>query len=816
MTAMTGSRRTGLLVSLAAFLLPALGVSGLAAAQGPDVGDVVTLLVPDVSEFPDPVEEQDFYCAAVTEHAYWLVQDTTWIAPDTAGVAVWGNYVNQAEIDALTADFEGGSVDVYGTVTGEFGPVPDTDGDPRIWIVLADIPDWYQNQTGGPSRVGRLAHIEPADFDGTGTFNNHDIVYMNVGPFKTNQTVAKQLRLWYLPSGLAMLIRHGLVPAEDLWVSRGLGQVAQYLCYGLTYVAVGPNKMGVQGNMTKFETAANIELTNWSSGGQGLKANDFAANLGQEFLWFMYLEQRVPGVLSDVAQSDTTGMLGIARAIDSSVPDSMAIQTNVFPIYNDWLVTNVVNELRSPLYGGNYTYAFLEGETYQFSHSSKEAAFTGKFSDYPMPIWIADEATGMAAPAFACQYCKFTGDYTGSETVYFNGMFNDGGGSGNPIDGAWTIGVASLNAAGDALSSVEFVELDEYYNGSFSLSGGGTNYLAVTNNNIGGQAELRYVLSQDTDSPAVLVAMLQNLANPQYVDVYSTPYNTTTGYIEGFDWYGPIFTASTADSTASIKMLSFEETVWYSRFKAWDAGSYTMTVAGFDSTGLPIESSRELAVGYAEGAGMTLEVSNARLDVPAGAAAPGQTVCLMQTDLLGLSIASSLPIDAVVPAMSGIVEGPVSIGDVCGTISFPASDRDGAVYRWNGEAWTQLDSYWQSGRMCAAVSEGGIYVYGTAPGVSSPSLPAVLTLAGNAPNPFSAETVISFSMPSAGRATLRVFDMAGRVVRTLADEDLPAASHAVVWDGRDDSGNPVGAGIYFCRLEASGRSAVQKMIRVAE
>ncbi len=241
-----------------------------------------------------------------------------------------------------------------------------------------------------------------------------------------------------------------------------------------------------------------------------------------------------------------------------------------------------------------------------------------------------------------------------------------------------------------------------------------------------------------------------------------------------------------------------------------------MTIAGFDSTGDMVETNRSLSVGYSEGDAMVLEVSGVRLDIEAGATAPGQCVVLAETDMLGLAIESSLPISAVEPALSGILAGPVSVSAVDGTISFAASSREGSVYRWDGAGWNRLDSYWQSGRMCAPIGEGGIYVYGTAPGVSAPELPAVLTLTGTAPNPFSSETVISFSLPSAGRATLRVFDMAGRVVRTIADGDMPAASHSLVWDGRDDSGNTVGAGIYFCSLQASGQSAVQKMIRIAE
>ncbi len=196
--------------------------------------------------------------------------------------------------------------------------------------------------------------------------------------------------------------------------------------------------------------------------------------------------------------------------------------------------------------------------------------------------------------------------------------------------------------------------------------------------------------------------------------------------------------------------------------------------------------------------------------------APGSCVMLAEADELALSMASGTPVEAVVTAMEGIIAGPVIVGDMDGTISFPASGTRGSVYRWTNGAWAPVDSYFQGGRMCAPISEGGIYVFGTAPGVVSPELPTALTLAGTYPNPFSSEAVISFSLPTAGNASLRVYDMSGRIIRTIADGEMAAAAHSLVWDGRDDSGNTVAAGVYFCRLESSGQSAVQKMLRIAE
>ncbi len=83
----------------------------------------------------------------------------------------------------------------------------------------------------------------------------------------------------------------------------------------------------------------------------------------------------------------------------------------------------------------------------------------------------------------------------------------------------------------------------------------------------------------------------------------------------------------------------------------------------------------------------------------------------------------------------------------------------------------------------------------------------------NFPNPFNPHTSVSFQMPSSGTADVRVYDAAGRLVRTLlAGDERDAGSHQVVWDGRDDAGRGVAAGVYFSRIIAGGREASAKMV----
>jgi hypothetical protein len=75
-----------------------------------------------------------------------------------------------------------------------------------------------------------------------------------------------------------------------------------------------------------------------------------------------------------------------------------------------------------------------------------------------------------------------------------------------------------------------------------------------------------------------------------------------------------------------------------------------------------------------------------------------------------------------------------------------------------------------------------------------------------APHPISPPTGIPFELPSAGTASVKIYDVAGRLVRSLVDGSMEAGPQSVIWNGRNEQGQSVGSGVYYLRLEArSGR-----------
>jgi hypothetical protein len=88
----------------------------------------------------------------------------------------------------------------------------------------------------------------------------------------------------------------------------------------------------------------------------------------------------------------------------------------------------------------------------------------------------------------------------------------------------------------------------------------------------------------------------------------------------------------------------------------------------------------------------------------------------------------------------------------------------------------------------------------------------VFRLHGSTPNPFAASTAIAFSLARETAVDLRIYDLAGRLVRTIAPARLGPGRHHVVWDGLDDTGGRVAKGVYLLRLRASGFEARRKLV----
>jgi hypothetical protein len=101
-------------------------------------------------------------------------------------------------------------------------------------------------------------------------------------------------------------------------------------------------------------------------------------------------------------------------------------------------------------------------------------------------------------------------------------------------------------------------------------------------------------------------------------------------------------------------------------------------------------------------------------------------------------------------------------------------------------------------------------------GVSDPptGLPERLAIQDLSPNPFTQSTTITLAVPRRGQSQLVVYDVTGRLVRTLVNGVLEAGLHPIPWNGRTDAGTPLAGGVYFARLESGGLTTARRFVLI--
>ena len=99
-----------------------------------------------------------------------------------------------------------------------------------------------------------------------------------------------------------------------------------------------------------------------------------------------------------------------------------------------------------------------------------------------------------------------------------------------------------------------------------------------------------------------------------------------------------------------------------------------------------------------------------------------------------------------------------------------------------------------------------------APSSVENDIPVAFELNQNFPNPFNPTTAINFAIPENSNVDLKIYDILGRHVRTLASGNYQAGNYSVIWDATDMSGHKVSAGVYFYRIEAGNHRSTKRML----
>jgi len=98
--------------------------------------------------------------------------------------------------------------------------------------------------------------------------------------------------------------------------------------------------------------------------------------------------------------------------------------------------------------------------------------------------------------------------------------------------------------------------------------------------------------------------------------------------------------------------------------------------------------------------------------------------------------------------------------------------------------------------------------------VNAVSVPRAAALHQNVPNPFNPSTTIHYDLPDDADVTVQIFDVGGRLLRTLVQGPQMAGSKLVLWDGRDNRGQLATSGVYFVRMRTAGFVQSRKIVLI--
>ena len=91
-------------------------------------------------------------------------------------------------------------------------------------------------------------------------------------------------------------------------------------------------------------------------------------------------------------------------------------------------------------------------------------------------------------------------------------------------------------------------------------------------------------------------------------------------------------------------------------------------------------------------------------------------------------------------------------------------------------------------------------------------IPTQYTISQNYPNPFNPSTMINYSIPNSSLVSIVIYDLLGREVKTLINNEQNAGNYQVMWNGDNNYGSKVSSGTYFYSIRSSDFHQVRKMI----
>jgi photosystem II stability/assembly factor-like uncharacterized protein len=293
----------------------------------------------------------------------------------------------------------------------------------------------------------------------------------------------------------------------------------------------------------------------------------------------------------------------------------------------------------------------------------------------------------------------------------------------------------------------------------------------------------------------------QNPVLSQYVDIYVLSDTALQG-LPAMQVTGATEVVPLAQTSPGVFRASYQLTA---------SGTVTISASALDPGGNTLSAQRTFQATLAK-QGIAQTVSSpdgdASLEVPAGALAEDTYFTVVPDESAGGTIRSRL--FTIGPAREFQTPLTISIGFNSSWVE-PGKEGSLTIVRSDGSGWVPIESWvdLQHRSVNARVSSLGTFAVAVSGSNGSEILPEAYRLAQNYPNPFNPVTSIEYALREPAHALLRVYDVTGREIATLADRDQGSGNYRISWDGRGSGGTAMSSGVYFYRLSVmkSGKTA---------
>ncbi len=695
---------------------------------------------------------------AVGEHSYFYVADDQ-----------WGINVKPADVQGLLTAFESSTPansgkGIYQLCRETFGQEPNTDNDARVYILLSNLRDEYERASGDASadipKAGAFEVRNEQKIAENPHSNEVDMVYVDSYPIVKAGYAPKVIATY-----LTNMIMHRVDANEEQWLNEGMAVLAQDIC------GFGYSNFRYPSELPSIPTNSPVtQWTGWTGGHPGTDINE----RNRVYLFFSYIFEQYGGVatISAIAAESENGIASVDKVLAAK-----AAGVTTWSVLYDLATACFADVQNDPTYGNKYGIAStaLRSPTIQ-EMTFKTNEFTGAVNQWSLGFHLIKAANNPGK-------VNFNGDDNARFVVRLVAL--------SPL----TVSEVTLNEKNEAQVDVSM--------GDRSV------YMVVTRKDIGPAGTASYVVSKDLAPPSyVELRVFQNPSVNKLIDFHVLASERLYGDVPPTE--GPILTAKTGDSevkyVAALEYSNARTNVY--NYKASveirDGGDYTFSLSGQDAGGSDFVTKQVTAKVQkivAENGGMLSEpTTSAKLEIPANA---------MKSDALFTAISS--------PNGKSVSFGPSSatlLAKARLTMPYDGSADEAklGIFRMENDQWIYIGGTIDRKTKTIMVETDRLGEFSLQsgefkPAESSDAVPEKYNLAQNYPNPFNPTTTIAFDLPKAGQVTIKVFDILGKEVATLANAYREAGSHSLVFDGKE-----LGTGVYFYTIHANAFSMTRKMM----